>query len=89
MAYAIIASKPGGREVLQKVDIDVPVPSSTDVLIRQTAIGVNFIDVYFRTGLYPWPVEKDLIPGSEGAGIVEAVGKKPVLEQSRRSTSES
>lgn len=74
MAYAIIASKPGGREVLQKIDIDVPVPLSTDVLIRQTAIGVNFIDVYFRTGLYPWPVEKDLILGSEGAGVVEAVG---------------
>ena len=49
-------------------------PSATDVLIRQTAIGVNFIDVYFRTGLYPWPSEKELILGSEGAGIVEAVG---------------
>jgi NADPH:quinone reductase len=74
MAYAIMASKPGGTDVLHQVDIDVPVPSPTDVLIRQTAVGVNFIDVYFRTGLYPWPVEKDLILGSEGAGIVEAVG---------------
>ena len=52
----------------------MPVPSATDVLIRQTAVGVYFIDVYFRSGLYPWPVEKDLILGSEGAGVVEAVG---------------
>jgi NADPH2:quinone reductase len=52
----------------------MPVPSATDVIIRQTAFGVNFIDVYFRSGLYPWPVEKDLILGSEGAGVVEAVG---------------
>ena len=74
MAHAIIASKPGGTEVLRKIDIDMPVPSATDVLIRQTAVGVNFIYVYFRSGLYPWPVEKDLILGSEGAGVVEAVG---------------
>lgn len=76
MAYAIIATNPGGTEVLRKIDIDMPVPSATDVLIRQTAIGVNFIDVYFRSGLYPWPVEKDLILGSEGAGVVEAVGSE-------------
>lgn len=74
MAYAIVASTPGGTEVLQQVDIDVPVPASTDVLIRQTAVGVNFIDVYFRTGLYPWPEETNLILGSEGAGVVEALG---------------
>jgi NADPH2:quinone reductase len=76
MAYAIIATKPGGTEVLIRVDIDPPVPSAGEVLIRQTAVGVNFIDVYFRTGLYPWPVEDDLIVGSEGAGIVEAVGSQ-------------
>jgi len=74
MAYAIVASDPGGTEVLHKVDIELPVPSISDVLIRQTAVGVNFIDVYFRSGLYPWPVENDLILGSEGAGVVEAVG---------------
>lgn len=66
MAYAIVASKPGGAEVLRKIDIALPVPSATDVLIRQTAVGVNFHDVYMRSGLYPWPVEKDLISGSEG-----------------------
>ncbi len=74
MAHAIIATKPGGTEVLKKIDINMPVPSATEVLIRQTAVGVNFIDVYFRSGLYPWPVEKDLILGSEGAGVVETVG---------------
>lgn len=51
MAHAIIASKQGGTEVLQKIDINMPIPSATDVLIRQTAVGVNFIDVYFRSGL--------------------------------------
>ena len=76
MAYAIIATKPGGTDVLQEVDLDPPVPSASDVLIRQTAVGVNFIDVYFRTGLYPWPTDKDLILGCEGAGYVEAVGPK-------------
>jgi NADPH2:quinone reductase len=74
MPYAIVATEPGGTDVLRKLDIDLPVPSAADVLIRQTAIGVNFIDVYYRTGLYPWPTDKDLILGSEGAGIVEAVG---------------
>jgi NADPH:quinone reductase len=74
MAYAIVIEKPGGTEVLRQIEIDLPAPSPSDVLIRQTAVGVNFIDIYFRIGLYPWPVEKDLITGSEGAGIVEAVG---------------
>ena len=70
MAYAIIATTPGGIEVLTQVEIDIPVPTATDVLIRHTAIVLNFVDVYFRTGLYPWPVDKDLILGCEGAGTV-------------------
>ena len=45
-----------------------------EVLLRQTAVGLNFIDVYHRSGLYPWAVPRDLIAGSEGAGVVEAVG---------------
>ena len=48
-------------------------PGPGEVLLRQSAIGVNFIDVYFRSGLYPWP-GKTLIPGAEAAGVVEAVG---------------
>ena len=51
-----------------------PAPGPGEALVRHAAIGLNFIDVYHRTGLYPWPVERDLVPGSEGAGVVEAVG---------------
>ena len=72
--YAIIAPAPGGPEVLTARPIDPALPGAGEVLIRHTAIGVNYIDVYFRSGLYPWPVDRDLIPGSEGAGMVEAVG---------------
>ena len=74
MAYAIVAAKPGGSDMLRQVDITPPIPGDGEVLIRQTAIGVNFLDIYIRSGLYPWPVEQDLILGSEGAGIVEAIG---------------
>ncbi|MDA7569099.1 quinone oxidoreductase [Emcibacteraceae bacterium] len=73
MTYSMIATKPGGPEVLIKNEFEKVSPSSGEVLIRQTAIGVNFIDVYFRTGLYPWPVDSNLVLGSEAAGIIEAV----------------
>ena len=43
--------------------------------MRHTAIGLNFLDIYIRSGLYPWPVESDFVLGAEGAGIVEAVGE--------------
>ena len=74
MAYAITAGAPGGVETLRRIDITPPVPAAGEVLIRQTAIGVNFIDIYIRSGLYPWPVDNDLILGCEGAGVVEEVG---------------
>lgn len=74
MPYAIAARSPGGPDVLTRIDIDVPQPGPGEVLVRHTAIGVNFIDIYIRTGLYPWPQESDLVLGSEGAGVVEAVG---------------
>ena len=45
------------------------------MLFRSQAIGINFIDIYIRTGAYPWPVDENLILGSEGAGIVTAVGE--------------
>lgn len=62
----------GGPEVLQTVDVAEPAPGPGEVTIRQSAIGINFIDVYHRLGVYP----RDLpfIPGREGAGVVEAVG---------------
>ena len=72
--YAIRARYPGGVEVLEQVDLVPPAPGPGEVLIRQTAIGMNFHDIYVRSGLYPWPVARDLILGSEGAGIVEALG---------------
>lgn len=74
MAYAIVAEKPGGTEVLKQIDITPPIPGAGEVLIRQTAIGVNFIDIYIRTGAYPWPVKKNLTLGCEGAGVIESVG---------------
>ncbi len=75
MPYAIAARAPGGPDVLTRIDMARPEPGPGEVRIRQTAVGVNFIDVYFRSGLYPWPVERDLILGGEGAGVVEALGE--------------
>jgi len=75
MRYAIAATRPGGIEVFNKVTLGDLVVGATEVLIRHEAIGLNFLDVYFRNGAYPWPVESNLILGSEGAGIIEAVGE--------------
>jgi len=73
MDKGLRARKPGGPEVLEWADLPTDTPGPSEVLLRQTAIGVNFIDVYFRSGLYPWP-EETMIPGAEAAGIVESVG---------------
>jgi NADPH2:quinone reductase len=73
MSKGLVASTPGGPEVLVWTDIETPPPGHGEVTVRHTAIGVNFIDVYFRKGVYPWP-GATLIPGSEAAGVVEAVG---------------
>jgi NADPH2:quinone reductase len=69
---AIRVEQHGGPEVLTYQDIDRPAPKANEALVRIAAIGVNFIDVYHRTGLYP--MQLPFIPGSEAAGIVEAVG---------------
>ena len=69
---AIQFSETGGPEVLKVVEIDTPTPGPGQVLIRHEAIGINFIDTYHRTGLYP--VKLPAIPGGEAAGVVEAVG---------------
>jgi NADPH2:quinone reductase len=74
MSKAFVASQPGGPETLVWTDIDTPPPAPGEVRVKHTAIGVNFIDVYFRSGLYPWP-ESTMIPGAEAAGIVEALGE--------------
>ena len=72
--YSIVATQPGDTSVLQKKELEISEILPTQVLIKNHSIGVNFIDIYFRKGLYPWPQENNLILGSEGAGIIEAVG---------------
>ncbi len=73
MTHAVRIHETGGPEVLRWDEIDVPDPGPGEAVIRQTAAGLNFIDVYFRTGLYPAPSFPATI-GNEGAGVVEAVG---------------
>lgn len=73
MTKAIIIHETGGPEMLKWEDHDPGRPGPGEVLLRQEAIGLNFIDVYHRTGLYPLPA-LPAIPGMEGAGIVEEVG---------------
>ncbi|MDM9622332.1 quinone oxidoreductase [Rhizobium sp. S96] len=70
---AVTFSKTGGPNVLEYVDIDLPPPSSGEVQIRHAAIGLNFIDVYFRTGLYKTP-HLPFVTGKEAAGTVISVG---------------
>jgi NADPH:quinone reductase len=69
---AIRINRQGPPEVLQLEEVDVGTPGSGQVLVRQTAIGVNFLDVYHRSGAYPLQVPVGC--GSEAAGVVEAVG---------------
>ncbi|MCZ2105530.1 MAG: quinone oxidoreductase [Burkholderiales bacterium] len=72
MARAIQIHEHGGPEVMQMVDVPVGEPGPGEVRIRHRAIGVNFVDVYFRTGLYPGALP--MVLGGEGAGVIEAVG---------------
>ena len=71
-AKSIIVRTHGGPEVLEYGEVDVPDPGPDEVRIRQHAIGLNYIDVYYRTGLYASPLPHGL--GFEGAGVVDAVG---------------
>ena len=75
MTKAIQLSRNGGPEVMEYGDIDVGKPAAGEALIRQSAIGLNFIDVYFRTGLYKAPNGFPFVPGNEGAGEVLEVGE--------------
>lgn len=74
MSKAIRIHAHGGPEVLVYEDADPGQPGAGQILIRHTAIGLNFIDVYHRSGLYPPPGGFPLIPGGEAAGVVLAVG---------------
>lgn len=73
MTKAIVIRKFGGPKVLKLEDVEVGDPGSGEIRVRHEAIGLNFIDVYHRTGLYP--NELPFTPGSEAAGVVTAVGK--------------
>jgi NADPH2:quinone reductase len=73
--YAMVMAQPGGSEGFERREIAVPDPGPGEARIRQTAVGLNFLDVYQRSGAYKWPVERDLVVGSEAAGVVEAAGE--------------
>lgn len=70
---AIIVQETGGPEKMILEEVPVPMPGPGQALVRLSISGVNFIDIYFRTGLYKAPLP--LTPGMEGAGVVEAVGE--------------
>ncbi|KZM49729.1 quinone oxidoreductase [Labrenzia sp. OB1] len=75
MVHAIRIHETGGPEAMRWEQIDVGEPGPGEARIRQTAVGLNFIDVYFRTGLYPAPNGTPFSPGNEAAGIVRTVGE--------------
>jgi len=72
MTHAIRIHEHGGPEVMKWETVEVGAPAEKEVRIRHTAVGVNFIDIYHRTGLYKIPLPA--VIGREGAGVVEAVG---------------
>lgn len=73
MVHAIRIHEPGGPEVMRWEEVTVGEPGPTEVRVRQTAVGLNYIDTYHRSGVYKLPLPA--IIGSEGAGVVEAVGR--------------
>ncbi|MCA1296989.1 quinone oxidoreductase family protein [Stappia indica] len=75
MVHAITVHETGGPDVLRWEEVSVGAPGPGEVRLRHTAVGLNYIDTYFRSGLYPAPAGLPFIPGNEGAGVVEAVGE--------------
>jgi NADPH:quinone reductase len=73
MSGVVRVHEVGGPEVLRYEKVEVGSPGPGQALLRQTAVGLNFIDVYFRTGLYP-PPQLPFVPGLEAAAVVEALG---------------
>ena len=73
MSKAIRIHQTGGPEVLKLEDIEVGAPGPGEVKLRHRAIGLNFIEIYFRKGMYPAALP--FVPGNEGAGDIIAVGK--------------
>ena len=75
MARFVCAEKPGNADVLKVRDRPTPTPGPGEVLIEQTAIGLNFIDIYQTSGIYPFPENELFVPGNEAAGRVMACGE--------------
>ena len=75
MVQAVRVHETGGPDVMRWEHVDVGEPGPGEARIRHTAIGLNFIDTYFRSGLYPAPSGTPFSPGNEGAGIVQSVGE--------------
>ena len=73
MARAVSIERTGGPEVIRWIDVDLPDPGAGEVRMRNTAVGLNFIDVYHRSGVYPVKLPSGL--GTEAVGVVEAVGE--------------
>ena len=71
---AIQVPRHGGPEVLTQVDLPIPQPKPNEIVVKVSAVGINFIDVYYREGRYPVPTP--FIDGSEAAGVVQAVGSE-------------
>lgn len=74
-AYRMVATAAGGPEVLTREDFTPADAGKGEIRIRQTAISLNYLDTYFRSGLYPWPEGADHVPGADASGVVEAVGE--------------
>ena len=74
MTLVMQIRKPGGIEAIEAAEVVLPEPGSGEIRIRQSAVGVNFVDIYQRSGLYPLPALPGVL-GVEGAGTVEAVGE--------------
>ena len=74
MAYAYCADQPGGVEVLEWRDIKTSAPNAGEVVISQTKVGLNYIDIYMTSGIYPFPENGPQIPGGEAAGFIIALG---------------
>ena len=77
MARAAVIERTGGPEVIGWRDVDLPAPGPGEVRVRHTAVGLNYIDTYHRSGLYPLTLPSGL--GSEAAGVVEVVGEGVAL----------
>lgn len=72
MTKTILVEQPGGPEAMKFIDVELAAPAAGEVRIRQTAIGVDFVDVHQRRGSYPMPMP--LTPGYDAAGVVESIG---------------